>query len=130
MEEGKYKRLIFCLYFLLCATFFILFLYLGYNYSNNEDEKLEKAMEDSKVQAYDSAKKLESTFDEVMAITLSIKGLLYFWQHEDDQGLLKLKRAIEEYPDFYGVLVAYKPYAYDSERQLYAPYYLRKEGEL
>lgn len=131
MELSKYKKLIFRISLMLCVAFFILTLYFGYAYVHSPSQMLKYREEFAKVQARDAAQEIGFMLANMETISDSIQGLLYFWQREDDDEILQqMKNMVEEQSDLCGIVVAYKPYAYDLEKRLYAPYYVRKNGEI
>lgn len=67
---------------------------------------------------------LQQTMAEADGLTSDISlGLL-----SNRQILARLKQLAKGSPYHYGAAIAYRPYGYDPQRRLYAPYYNKKEG--
>ena len=125
-----YKKQLFRISLLLCVTALLLALYLGYSYEHTPDKMLEDATEDAKRQADTAAREINAKLGKLPAISESIANDLSNGALKNDQVVERLKETMEEHPELFGVAVAYKPYEYESKRRLYAPYYVRKQGEL
>jgi hypothetical protein len=123
------KNLIFKILLLLCITSFIIVLFLGHTYVNSPSRMLEDAKKNAKIQAEDSAKQINNELSKLMPISESITNDLNSGRLEDEEVSARLRNTLQEHPELYGVVVAYKPYTYNSTTRLYAPYYVWGQNE-
>lgn len=129
VQAGKYQKQIFTVSFLMCVTLFLIIVFLGYTYLQNTSQMLENANENAEIQAKDAANEIGSNLSELITISRSIEDDLSSGELQDEKVRTRLKNTLQEHPNLYGLVVAYKPYAYNSTTRLYAPYYIWDEGE-
>jgi len=58
----------------------------------------------------------------------SIAGQLSGGQLTHETALVRLRELLEQHPHFLSAVLAYRPYAFDPDRRLYADFYVRKSG--
>lgn len=134
MIAGQYKDTISKISLITCIIFFVLTLYLGYIYINSPSKMLDDAKQNAEDQAEDAVEVINSNLTMSMMIAHSIANDLTSGALQDDQLVQRLKdtldETIEKYPNINGISAAYKPYTYDPDRRLYAPYYCMENGVL
>ena len=131
---GEYNRIVFNVSLLISIIFFIFTIYLGYMYINNPSNILEEARQNAIDQAEDAAEVINSNLTMSMIIAQRIANDLNSGILKDAQLVQRMKDTLNEsmkkYPFINGISVAYKPYSYQPDRRLYAPYYLMENGML
>jgi len=134
MNLDRYKYIIFKISLVICIFFFALSLFLGYIFIHAPTQMLKDAMQNAEDQAEDAVEVIDSDLTMSMIIANFIASDLTNGVLQDDQLVQRLKDTlndtIEEYPYINGISAAYKPYTYDPNRRLYAPYYLMENGML
>jgi hypothetical protein len=130
MEAEKYQKWIFRISLLLCVASLFVVLSLGYTYVHSPSQLVEAAEDNAQNQAEVATKEIDRELSELKKIPESIATDLTNGELEDHQVVERLKDTIEEHPEFFGISAVYTPYAYDPEKKLYAPYYVRKNNEL
>lgn len=126
----KRQKLVFRISLLLCIISFVLVLFLGNAYLSSPSKLLDDAKDSAKSQADDAAMVIGSDLSKLVTVSKSLADDLSSGELESAQVSERLKRTMEENPDLFGLSAVYKPYAFDPEKRLYAPYYVRKDGEL
>ena len=124
VQEVKYQKHIFRICLLGCLITLFLVLFIGYTYMQSTFSMLEDAKENASNQAKDAAAEIDSNLVNLITISESITNDLNSGKLEDDKVPARLRNTLQEHPELYGVVVAYKPYAYNSTTRLYAPYYV------
>ena len=83
-------------------------------------------------QSTDLANKIEATLNQSVPLTaVLLEALRDAPLKESESALIDhLKRALNTSPELLGVGIAYKPFSYDPDVRLFAPYFLRRDGEL
>jgi hypothetical protein len=105
-------------------------LFLGNAYLSSPSQILDDAKNSAKSQADDAAMVIGRNLSKLVTVSESLADDLSSGELEDAQVSERLKKTMEENPDLFGLSAVYKPYAFDPEKRLYAPYYVRKDGEL
>ena len=126
----KRQKLVFRISLLLCIISFVLVLFLGNAYLSSPSQMLDDAKDSATSQADDAAMVIGSNLSKLVTISESLADDLSSGELEGAQVSERLKKTMEENPDLFGLSAVYKPYAFDPEKRLYAPYYVRKDGEL
>ncbi len=129
VQEDKYQKHIFRICILCCIITLFLVLFLGYTYMHSTSSMLEDAKENARNQAKDAAAEIDSNLVNLITISESITNDLNSGKQEDDKVSARLKNTLQDHPELYGVVAAYKPYAYNSTTRLYAPYYIWEQNE-
>lgn len=129
VQEDKYQKHIFRICLLGCIITLFLVLFIGYTYMHSTSSMLEDAKENARNQAKDAAAKIDSNLVNLITISESITNDLNSGKLEDDKVSARLRNTLQRHPELYGIVVAYKPYAYNSTTRLYAPYYILGQNE-
>ncbi len=129
-KADKHGKLIFNILLLLCIISFVLVLFLGNAYLSNTSRMLDDAKDSAKSQADDAAMDIERNLTKLVTISESLADYLSSGNLTDEQVTERLNKTMEKNPDIFGLSAVYKPYAFDPKKRLYAPYYVRKDGEL
>lgn len=75
-----------------------------------------------------AAQEVETILQNVMTTADSLATDISSGKINKNNLHVTLKEIVDREEYFYGVAVAYEPYSYESDRKLYAPYYVKKEG--
>ncbi|HUW68071.1 MAG TPA: Cache 3/Cache 2 fusion domain-containing protein [Candidatus Nanoarchaeia archaeon] len=129
VQEDKYQKHIFRICLLGCLITLFLVMFLGYTYMHSTSSMLEDAKEKARNQAKDAAAEIDTNLINLVTVSESITNDLNSGKLEDDKVSARLRNTLQEHPELYGVVVAYKPYAYNSTTRLYAPYYVWGQNE-
>jgi len=129
VQEEKYQKHIFRICLLGCIVTLISVIFLGYTYMHSTSSMLEDAKENARDQAKDAAVEIDSNLVNLITVSESITNDLNSGKLKDDMVSARLRNTLQEHPELYGVVVAYKPYAYNSTIRLYAPYYVWGQNE-
>lgn len=130
MVTGKNKNLIFRTIVFLCVVSLFFVLFLGYTYSQSSTGMLETAKENAKNQAEYATGEIDRDFSELITISETIANDLSSGKLEHENIVDRLRTTIKDDSDLYGIYAAYTPYAYDPETRLFAPYYVRDNGNI
>ncbi|MEQ9357435.1 cache domain-containing protein [Coleofasciculus chthonoplastes] len=130
MKTKNWQKLIFCLSLTLCVTSFLVTFLLAFSYWQEKRQTIQKAKQNAKQEAVRAAQKIDAELRQLKDSTTSLANDLTSGKLQDEQLKDRLVRIMTANPDFYGIGAAYAPYAYDPEVQLYAPYYVKRDGQL
>ena len=127
--RGKIQKLIF--WFLLLAALFSFFLsiFLIYNHISYKNIIAKKAKDQVVCHAMEGAGEIDNILRKRMSVAQNIADDLTADRVSREEVLKKIKNAVDENPNIYGIAIAYKPYAYNPKVRLHAPYYARKHGK-
>ena len=130
MVTGNNQKRIFKIVLFLCTVSLFLVLFIGYTYSQSTTGMLETAKENAKNQAEYAAGEIDRDFSELITISEAIANDLSSGELENKNILDRLKTTVEDNPELYGIYTAYTPYAYEAEKRLFAPYYVRENENI
>lgn len=124
------KTLTFIILFLLCVCFSCISIYLIYSHISYKNQITESARNQVVTTTVKASRDIDNILREVMSTGNRIADDLTAGKLKKNQIIERLKKTMEEHPDYYGVLVAYEPYTYDPKVRLYGPYYMKKQEKL
>ncbi|MBA2868918.1 cache domain-containing protein [Methanococcus maripaludis] len=129
MNEKK-QKLVFRTSLLLCILSFVLLIFLGNYYMSCQSQMLDDAKENAKSQADNAAMIIGKNLSKLVTISESLANEMSSGELKNSEVTERLKNDMEENTDLFGHFAAYEPYAFNSEKRLYAPYYVRVNREL
>ncbi len=113
----------------VCCISLALFLWLTYDYLQFDKQLVLAAKNQAKNEANRASKQISNELAKLMPLANSIADDLTNGKLKKQQLTERLKRTIDFNPEIFGVGAAFEPFAYDADIRLYAPYYIRKNGE-
>ncbi|NMG07660.1 cache domain-containing protein [Brasilonema sp. UFV-L1] len=114
----------------LCITCFLLSVFGFYNYSQEQEQRLQEAKSNARRQAVLANLKILQNLRLAQTTVLSLTTKLDNGKLNDRQLLDQLQQGIRKNPDLLNLGVAYKPFAHDPTVELYAPFYTRLKNPL
>ncbi len=129
IQTDKLQKLIFILCVFFCIISFFLLLFLVNTYNQSLNHVLEVASNNAERQAKNASQNIGEELDSLKAVTESNAQELSTGRINGSQISERLKETIDKHPELLGVVVAFKPYEYNPEKRLYAPYYVMTDGE-
>lgn len=127
---GPLPKIIFDISLLLCG---ISLFYVGeelFSYWLEKNQRFEQARINAKQEAIYATRKIEERLRELQGASNSIANAITKEKMTNEELLNRFKSTVENNPNFLNVGAAYKPFAYNEETRLYAPYYARRNGQL
>ncbi|MFP4101950.1 cache domain-containing protein [Coleofasciculus sp.] len=130
MQANTWIKIIFRLSLTLCITSFLFLLLVAFSYWQEKRQTIQKTKQEAKQEAVRAAQEIDAELRQLKDSTTSLANDLTSGKLKDEQLKDRLVRIMAENPDFFAVGAAYAPYAYDPQERLYAPYYVKRNGQL
>ncbi|UCE17087.1 MAG: hypothetical protein JSV84_09265 [Gemmatimonadota bacterium] len=124
------KKLVLPFFIVLCLSCLILTIILIYAHLRYKNEIIQSTKSSLISLTVEARKGIERILQETMDAAESIADDVTSGKLKDDEILDRLKTTAEQNKNFYGINIAYKPYAYSPDRKLYSPYFGKKGGVL
>ena len=129
MQTDIWQKRIFTASVLLCGASFLLVLFLGYNYWQDKYHRGQIEKERVKLEAVRGAEQVETKLHKIVLLAQSLADDLRSETWRDEQLADRLKNMLDKAPQLSSVGAAYVPFAHDPAVRLYAPHYVKKDGE-
>lgn len=130
MGETFMRKLIFRTSLLLCGVSFLLVLLLVYHYLRDKDQQVQAAKGHARLEAVRATEQIDTKLRKVMSLVQSMADDLSSGTLKDERLVDRLKSTIDVNPDLFEVGAAYVAFAYDPTVRLYAPHYMKRDGQL
>lgn len=130
MSKNSWSKQVFKLSLLLCGVSLLVVVIEVVSYWREEKRLVEAAKINGKQEAVRASKYIENRLRQLQNTATSIAWDLTEGRLTDRQLLERAKKELEQNPDFLEVGAAYKPFAYNPNIRLYAPFYTRKTGKI
>ena len=130
------KKILFSISATLCLITLVSVCVLITEYLNNREEIIAPFQAQAMAQSTELANWIEATLNQSVPLAAELSEALRDASlrksaKESESVLIDhLKRALNTTPELLGVGIAYKPFSYDPDVRLFAPYFLRRDGEL
>lgn len=123
------RKLIFTTSLLLCGVSFLLVLLLVYNYLRDKDQQVQAAKDHARLEAVRATEQIDTKLRKVMSLVQSMADDLSSGTLKDERLVDRLKSTIDVNPELFEIGAAYVPFAYNPTVRLYAPNYMKKDGQ-
>lgn len=115
---------------ILPSTALIFLVALGYNYYASRNKALDDLRKSTARLSRVAADHIESVLSGAQKVPLALAEALKGRPFREEKLLQLIEGFVVSSPEVFGSTVAYAPYAFDPQERYFAPYFMRKEGEL
>ncbi len=126
----KQSQKVFRVSLFLCISSFLLVIFTGFSYWRERHHILTEAKNNAKQEAVKAAKEIDNYLVKLKNSATSIANDLTSGTLKKEQLLDRLRKTMEENPEFSEIGSAYVPYKYNSKIRLYGPGYERKGKQI
>ena len=114
----------------LCLASFLLVIFTAYSYWKERNRILTEAKNNAKQEVIKAVNEIEGHLSKLQDSATNIANDLTSGTLKKDQLIDRLRKTIEENPEFSAVGSPYLPYKYNPKIRLYGPSYVRQKNEI
>jgi len=130
MKKSTLKKLIYQVTLIIIAFSFAMIIITSFSYSLEAIQRQESAQKLAQNEIARAAKEVDIQLKRLSDVGKKLAEKLTSGEIKNEQLVNQLINTMKENPDFFGIGVAYLPYAYNPAQRLYAPYYAKIDGTL
>ena len=114
----------------LCLASFLLVIFTAYSYWKERNRILTEAKNNAKQEVIKAVNEIDGRLSKLQDSATNIANDLTSGTLKKDQLIDRLRKTIEENPEFSAVGSPYLPYKYNPKIRLYGPSYVRQKNEI
>lgn len=114
----------------LSIIFFSFALYLTVDFIYIKETAVKEAKEITKQKALSSIELMDENFTKLETIADKYANMYNEKQFSKQETEEFIFNVVKENPEVFGFLISYEPYKYDESKRLYAPFCVRKDGDI
>lgn len=130
MKKSTLKKLVYQLTLIIIAFSFTVIIITSFSYLWESIQRQESAKKFAQNEIVRAAKEVDTQLKRLSDVGKELAEKLTSGEIKNEQLVNQIISTLKENPDFFGIGVAYLPYAYNPAQRLYAPYYAKIDGKL